>query len=213
MKVIGVGEDRIGLREYLRQLFSFDSSIENYKQGQNDIHTYIESRFVRTQRYYKIKALTYKWMYFILSIVIVIIGAFIPIINAVDPHKTFVIYYLPIISLLGASVAIISSILTLVKVQEFWMSYASTLNEIETEYERYIHSIGEAYSDKERKVKEQQFIQNLENLIMSNRRQYVSARKGNGTPSQDANHTGTKETSRKSEWQKKPRQRMRRKKP
>src|SRR5829696_6445183 len=125
-----------------RRFFSFflpssESSTEPYLDGKNDISTYVHKRFEETKKYYKKRANQYGRLYIVLQILVIGAGASIPVFNAFYPNN--IANVLPVSSMLGALIVVISGTLGLLKVQEFWILYTTTLDQLETEYERFLH--------------------------------------------------------------------------
>jgi len=190
-------EDNHRVKTSHRHFFSFfssssESSIEPYKHGENNIKTYVEKRFQETQKYYKKRANQYGRLYIVLQILVIGIGASIPVFNALYPNITNV---LPVSSILGALIVVVSGTLGLLKVQEFWILYATTLDKLETEYELFLHGIGNDYNiedHKDGKKKEKAFIKNLEEIIISKGSRYAALR-GRGNSGRSGDEGGATE--------------------
>jgi hypothetical protein len=91
-----------GKTSYRDFFSSSDSSTEVYMDGgKNDIKTYVQKRFEQTKKYYKKRSNQYGRLYIVLQIIIISIGAFIPIINAIYPSNN-IANALPPSSVLGA---------------------------------------------------------------------------------------------------------------
>jgi hypothetical protein len=129
----------------------------------SDIKSYIENRFEKSKKYYKSKANQYRGFYFILQAVIIISGALIPIINSTS--NTF-----NLSSLLGVIIVIFAALLQLLKAQDFWILYASALDQLEREYELYLHGIDE-YSKAD--TRNQNFVNKIESIITSKSTKYM----------------------------------------
>ena len=102
--IIIMKEDNDRRKTSYRDFFSSsDSSTEVYMDGgKNDIKTYVQKRFEQTKKYYKKRSNQYGRLYIVLQIIIIIsIGAFIPIINAIYPSNN-IANGLPPSSVLGA---------------------------------------------------------------------------------------------------------------
>jgi hypothetical protein len=151
-----------------------DSSTEDYLDGKNDIKTYVQKRFEETKKYYKKRAKQYGRLSIVLQVLVISVGAFIPVINAIYPIDD----PLPVSSVLGALIVVLSGILGYLKVQEFWLLYASTLDQLEREYELFLHGVGgyNIKDDKDGKEKEKVFIRNIEAIIISKGHRYVALR-------------------------------------
>ncbi|HKG86891.1 MAG TPA: DUF4231 domain-containing protein [Nitrososphaeraceae archaeon] len=176
-----------------RRFFSFflpssESSTEPYLDGKNDISTYVHKRFEETKKYYKKRANQYGRLYIVLQILVIGVGASIPVYNTLFPSND-IANVLPVSSILGALIVVLSGTLGLLKVQEFWLLYATTLDQLEREYELFLHGIGNDYNiedDKDGKKREKAFIKNLEEIIISKGHRYAALRgpgssgKGNG---------------------------------
>src|SRR5215212_5895748 len=157
-------------------LSSAGSSTEDYLDGKNDIKTYVQKRFEETKKYYKKRANQYGRLYIVLQILVITVGALIPVINAIFPSNN--ITNVPATSILGALIVVLSGILGLLKVQEFWLLYASTLDQLEREYELFLNGIGgyNIKDDKDGKEKEKVFVRNIESIIISKGHRYVALR-------------------------------------
>jgi hypothetical protein len=140
-----------------------DSSTEPFENDKDDINSYIKHRFEKSKKYYKSKADQYRGFYFILQALIIISGAIIPIINSTS--NTF-----NLSSILGVIIVIFSALLQLVKAQEFWTLYASALDQLEKEYELFLHRIDE-YSNDDKRNKN--FVNKIESIIESKSNKYM----------------------------------------
>jgi hypothetical protein len=191
------GRRKTSYKDFFSSFFSSSqSSIEDYlDDGKNDIKTYVRKRFEETKKYYKKRANQYGRLYIVLQILIIGTGAFIPIINALYPSNN-IANALPPSSVLGAVIVVLSGTLGLLKVQEFWLLYASTLDQLEREYELFLHGVGHyrIEGDTDGKKKEEAFIKNLEDIIISKGRRYVALRgQGGGGGDQNEAHINKKE--------------------
>lgn len=151
-----------------------DSSTEDYLDGKNDIKTYVQKRFEETKKYYKKRSKQYGRLFIVLQILVISVGTLIPVINAIYPSNN-IANVLPVSSILGALIVVLSGILGLLKVQEFWLLYTSTLDELEREYELFLHGIG-PYNLGDDKRKERVFISRIEDIIISKGHRYVALR-------------------------------------
>jgi hypothetical protein len=90
--------------------------------------------------------------------------------------------------------------LRLLKVQEFWLLYAGTLDQLEREDDLFLHGVGHyrIEGDTDSKKKEEAFIKNLEDIIISKGRRYValSSQGGDGGGGQNEGHINKKEDDR-----------------
>jgi hypothetical protein len=89
--------------------------------------------------------------------------------------------------------------LGLLKVQEFWLLYAGILDQLEREDDLFLHGVGHyrIEGDTDSKKKEEAFIKNLEDIIISKGRRYVALRgQGGDGGGQNEGHINKKEDDR-----------------
>ncbi|MGZ5489573.1 MAG: DUF4231 domain-containing protein [Nitrososphaeraceae archaeon] len=107
-----------------------------------------------------------------LQAVIIISGALIPIINSTSNIFNGS-------SILGVIVVIFAALLQLVKAQDFWILYASALDQLEMEYELFLHRINE-YSNNDTRNKN--FVNKIESIISSKSNKYMFFRQPDKGP-------------------------------
>lgn len=96
---------------------------------------------------------------------IIIAGALIPIINSTSDRFNSS-------SILGVIIVIFTALLQLLKAQEFWILYASTLDQLEREYELFLHRVDE-YKDDKDDTRNKNFVNKIESLISSKSNKYM----------------------------------------
>jgi hypothetical protein len=152
---------------------SHSSTVEDdivYKEGQNFDH-YLDERLRTQHNYFKKKAKQYRRLYYLLQLIIIFVGAIIPIINltpSIIDNST------RIASLLGSTIVIATGILQLTKVQEIWILFASTIDALENEFYLFDRCSGDYSNIKDRVKKQQFFAARIEAIIAGKSKKYIS---------------------------------------
>jgi hypothetical protein len=115
--------------------------------------------------------------FYLFQVVIVFVGAIIPIINVlptgiVDPN---LIKVLSAIS--GGTIVVATGLLQLTKAYENWINYRSTAEQLKQEYHLFELKAGDYYSDEKtqsRDSKERLFVENVESIIRLEGKKYLS---------------------------------------
>lgn len=115
---------------------------------------------------WNIKKSTYhKWLFYILNIVIIILNAFIPILNQIG-------YYDLLITIFASTTAVITSIITLINFKDVWYRYRSSAEAIKSECIKLRGQVGD-YSLDDR---ERTFIINVESIVSNERNLWQQSR-------------------------------------
>ncbi|OPD38846.1 hypothetical protein AL714_00320 [Clostridium botulinum] len=139
------------LKEELRSLNNFIKTIEN---------EVIKNRVEHLLIWYVKKATYYKRMYYMLSIMITIINAIIPVINQLNWELKSLA-----VTIISSIASIIASIITLLSVKDTWFRYRKYVELLKTECMLF-NCRCEQYSCNER---ERTFIYNIERIISDER--------------------------------------------
>ena len=104
---------------------------------------YIENRLKKQLNWYEKKAKENLYRYYIIQILILGVGALIPIVNVVDGPELAIRV---LSSILGAIIVGATGILQLTKAQEIWIVSRSSAETLKKEYNLYMLKAGD-YSD------------------------------------------------------------------
>ena len=144
--------ERNSLNKELRTLGMYLEEIKNYT---------IKKRIMHLLDWYIRKATCYKNLYYIFSVVIIIINALIPIINQIK-----FTYYDSVISIISAMASIFTSVITLFTMKDTWHRYRKSAELIKKECMLFSADLGE-YGKEDNK--EELLLSNIE-MIISNER-------------------------------------------
>lgn len=124
---------------------------ENYRPlGENtmpmSVDDYLQARLDDQLDWYDRKALRNQNLYKRLQLMAIIFGASIPLLTAIS-FKEFETLFRFIIALLGSTIAVISSVLSLNKYQENWVKYRSCAEALRREKYHYLTCTGSYAND------------------------------------------------------------------
>ena len=122
---------------------------------------YVNTRLAEQLEWYSKKASQNKSRFHSLQIIIIIIGATIPLVNLVDFAPTEIRV---ISAILGSVIVGISGILQLKKYHENWIMYRSTEEAIKKEKYTYEQNAGD-YSGLKEEEKKKRLVENVEAII------------------------------------------------
>ncbi|QZY56943.1 DUF4231 domain-containing protein [Crassaminicella profunda] len=137
----------MSLKEELLSLDHLTKSIDN---------EIIRNRVENLLNCYIKKATYYKYAYYTLSIVIIVINAGIPIVHHLHWGKSILF-----VSISSAVASVIASIITLLNIKDIWFRYRSNVKILKKECMLFNCECGN-YDDKNR---EKIFISNIEDII------------------------------------------------
>lgn len=122
---------------------------------------YLSDRLENQIAWYSKKATNNKFRFHFLQMMILIIGAAIPIVNIIDfaPFETRIIS-----SILGSITVTITGIIQLKKYHENWMMYRSTEEALKKEKHTYQNEVGE-YSGLTPEERLKRLVENVESMI------------------------------------------------
>lgn len=106
--------------------------------------------------YYTKKATYYQYAYYILSIVIIVINASIPVIHHLHLEKSIVI-----VSISSAVASVIASIITLLNIKDIWFRYRRNIKILKKECMLFNCQCGNYNGEDKEKI----FIVNVEDII------------------------------------------------
>jgi uncharacterized membrane protein YgaE (UPF0421/DUF939 family) len=134
---------------------------------ESSIDGYIHGRLDEQINWYSFKGRENKRNFTRLQIIVIITGAAIPLINIID--------FLPISTrlasaLLGALIAIVTSILGLYKYEENWYHYRKTAESLKKERYLFLFDAGE-YFGKQNEEKNRLLVQKIETLVSEDTRE------------------------------------------
>lgn len=152
----------------LEEKKSIDSLILNIKDDA------IKNRIKQVLDWHIERATYSKYLFYILSIIIIILNSAIPILTKLDQGLLIII--------ISSSVTIVTGILTLVNFKDGWYRYRETAEKIKTECIKFSSKCSEytAENDEERQRK---LVFNIENILAGERNVWMSTKNDdkNGT--------------------------------
>jgi hypothetical protein len=136
-------------------------------------HDYIKERLDDQLKWHGSKARENKKKFQMLQVIIIIVGALVPIVNSIGPAGD----WLRIISsVLGGIIVIITSLIQLQKYQENWILYRTTAELLKKEKYLYLNSAGD-YSGLEIKEKKRSLVERVELIVSSETSKYFTIHK------------------------------------
>ena len=152
---------------------SYKSEAENlhkklYNTGETPVITdaYLLMRFEQSVQWYMKKANRSKYGYFTLSIIGIVLPLSVPVLNYFGNLSLFV----TIVSVLAS---LVTSLLSLLKLHEKWVSYRSVTETLQSELTLYTSKCGD-YNDLSEEKRNQLFAEKIEALMGNEHIKWIS---------------------------------------
>ena len=170
------GNFDISFFNFFKKLFKIEE-VEIYNhEKEPTIEDYIEKRYKQQLQYYEKHSSDNRVRFYISQIVIIVVSALIPIINTIPSENANINAIKMASSIFGFIIIVATGFLQLTKSQENWISYRSTAELLQSEYNLFKMKSGD-YSDEkignDNRKREQLFVNRIETII-SRRRKEVS---------------------------------------
>ncbi len=123
-----------------------------------DEKTYLESRVDNQIDWYNRKSTKFKRLFIGFQVIVIVSSSSIPVINIYGEHPQAVL----IVSILGALIAILSSIISLLSLREHWVEYRTVCETLKHEKMLYLTKTAPYQEDASRF---NLFVSNVETLI------------------------------------------------
>ncbi len=119
-----------------------------------------------TLKYYVHRALIFKYMYYILSILAVVLNASIPVLSQINWVQNKLM-----VTIISSVVTVITSVQALIRLKESWIRYRGCAEALKSECVQFNGNINE-YNDEDLEEKERIFIMNFEKINQAERLQW-----------------------------------------
>lgn len=147
------------------------------ENNKTDEFPYITERLNEQIAYYGKKSIRLQREYYILSILNIIILAFVPFLTLLSDFSQIYRY---IIAASSAIASIFSSILLLRKTKDNWLEYRATGEALKTELERYRYQV-EAYEKLDKKHANDQLVTQCEKIMQLEHSEWYNRMKKEST--------------------------------
>jgi hypothetical protein len=153
------------------QLYQVDA------QHKPSVLDYLQVRFKPQVEWYEKNALSNMQRFYFCQIIIVIVGAAIPILNLFGPIGfTSDIVIRIWSSVLGSTIIILTGFLQLTKAHESWILYRSTVESLKREYHLFALDTGEYSEERDLELKGKLFIRRVESIIAAEGTKFLASR-------------------------------------
>ena len=133
--------------------------------------SYIENRLEDQRKWHSNNAIRNKYRFYFFEVIVLVAGAFIPIINVFDIFSEI---WLRVASTgLAAIIVIAGGVSRLFKFQENWINYRTVSEALKRERIFYTNEVGE-YGTKNEQTRNKLLVDRVENILSGSTSQYLS---------------------------------------